>query len=31
MDDLRSLQEAAERTMLVAFFDLTRYARATKG
>lgn len=31
MDDLRSLQEATERDMLVAFFDMTRYASATKG
>lgn len=31
MDDLRSLQEAAERNMLVAFFDMTRYAHETRG
>ncbi|MFT7693842.1 MAG: hypothetical protein ACI8P2_002471 [Candidatus Latescibacterota bacterium] len=31
MDDLRSLSEATERNLLVAFFDLTRYARETRG
>ena len=31
MEDLKSLQKAAERNLLVAFFDLTRYARETKG
>jgi len=31
MNDLRSLSEATERNLLVAFFDMTRYARETKG
>lgn len=31
MEDLKALKEAAERNVLVAFFDLTRYGRQTKG